>query len=345
VQFETDEAAQSAIKGMAGVEISGQKIECEIFQKKAAPVRQTAWTNLFVKNVPTHLTESDLAAMFAEFGPITSLKLMTYNDDDAAADAASAKPHGVKSGASKGFGFVAFGEHAHAEAAASGLNGRQLDDPEGLARRAAAMAKAVAEGKPVEGDGSPTRPLFVGRAQKKEERVRELKKKFQAIRETNAQSFMGVNLYVKNLDDQIDDKALDAAFKPFGTITSSRVMRNSDGSSKGFGFVCYSSPEEASAANNEMAGKVIGNKPVFVALAQRRDQRREMLAQQHLGGPRNMMPHQGGPGGARGGMPPMYGAMPMVYQGGNFGKGVVNPYLNRGMPRGPPVRAPLLLFF
>jgi polyadenylate-binding protein len=354
VQFETDEVAQKAIERMNGIEIGGQSIQCAIYQKKAAPMRQTAWTNLFVKNVPTHMTEADLTALFAEYGALTSLKLMTYNDEEAAKDAASAKPHGVKSGASKGFAFVAFAEHAHAEAAAAALNGRELEDPEGSARRAAAVAKAQAEGKEiVEGAASATRPLFVGRAQKKEERMRELKKKFQAIRERNAQSFTGVNLFVKNLDDQIDDKALHEAFSSFGNITSSRVMRNPDGSSKGFGFVAYSTPEQASAANNEMMGKILGNKPIFVALAQRRDQRQEMLAQQHLGRMGQGMPPQGmamqGGLGPRSGMPQMYGAVPMMYNGpNNFGKGVnpyasnqYNPYAgngNRNMPRGPPVQ-------
>ena len=52
----------------------------------------------------------------------------------------------------------------------------------------------------------------------------------------------GVNLYVKNLDDTIDDDRLRKEFAPFGTITSAKVMCE-DGRSKGFGFVCFSSPE------------------------------------------------------------------------------------------------------
>lgn len=35
--------------------------------------------------------------------------------------------------------------------------------------------------------------------------------------------FQGVNLYVKNLDDGIDDEKLRKEFSPYGTITSAKV--------------------------------------------------------------------------------------------------------------------------
>lgn len=34
----------------------------------------------------------------------------------------------------------------------------------------------------------------------------------------------GVNLYVKNLDDSIDDERLRKEFAPYGTITSAKVL-------------------------------------------------------------------------------------------------------------------------
>ena len=39
-----------------------------------------------------------------------------------------------------------------------------------------------------------------------------------------ANKFTGVNLYIKNLDDAIDDEKLREAFAPFGSISSARVM-------------------------------------------------------------------------------------------------------------------------
>ena len=93
--------------------------------------------------------------------------------------------------------------------------------------------------------------------------------------------YQGVNLYVKNLDDTIDDERLRQEFQPFGTITSAKVMCE-EGRSRGFGFVCFSSPEEATKAVTEMNGRIIVSKPLYVALAQRKEDRKAHLASQYM---------------------------------------------------------------
>ncbi|KNE66048.1 polyadenylate-binding protein, cytoplasmic and nuclear [Allomyces macrogynus ATCC 38327] len=89
------------------------------------------------------------------------------------------------------------------------------------------------------------------------------------------QKFQGNKVSIKNLDDEVDDEQLRSEFSAFGTITSAKVMREDKGTTRGFGFVCYSSPDEATKAVTEMNGKMIGSKPLYVALAQRKEQRLE----------------------------------------------------------------------
>mmetsp|Transcript_17035 Transcript_17035/g.29515 ORF Transcript_17035/g.29515 Transcript_17035/m.29515 type:complete len:690 (+) Transcript_17035:162-2231(+) len=154
---------------------------------------------------------------------------------------------------SKGFGFVNFAKPEEAQACIKGLNGKELDN-----------------GK----------VLYVGRAQKKEERDAELRKELEKKKLERISKYEGVNLYVKNLEDTVDDDRLRDEFKQFGTITSCRVMRD-NGVSRGFGFVCFATSEEATRAVTEMNGRMIGSKPIYVALAQRKEQRRQQLELQH----------------------------------------------------------------
>ncbi|KAK1800031.1 hypothetical protein P4O66_006538 [Electrophorus voltai] len=78
----------------------------------------------------------------------------------------------------------------------------------------------------------------------------------------------GANLYVKLLDDVLDNEHLRREFE--------------DDHSKGFGFVCFSSPEEATEAVKEMNGCIVGTKPLYVALAQRKEERQAHLTHQYM---------------------------------------------------------------
>ena len=155
-------------------------------------------------------------------------------------------------GRSKCFGFVNFENPEDAAKAVESLNGKKIDDKE----------------------------WYVGKAQKKSERENELRRRFEQTVKESVDKYQGVNLYLKNLDDTINDEKLRELFSEFGSITSCKVMRDPNGISRGSGFVAFSTPEEASRALTEMNGKMIAGKPLYVALAQRKEERRARLQAQ-----------------------------------------------------------------
>ena len=81
-------------------------------------------------------------------------------------------------------------------------------------------------------------------------------------------------LCIECLDYEVDDDELRLIFSPFGTITSARVMRDAHSNqSMGFGFVSFSSHDEADCAISVMDQALVRGKQLDVALAQPQAQR------------------------------------------------------------------------
>lgn len=283
VHYETGVSANTAIAKINGMIIAGKQVHVGHFVRRDNRAGQADWTNLYVKGLPDLWDDAKLRAEFEKYGPVTSCKVQVQEGEEA-------KEKGNE-GKSRGFGFVNFEEHESAVKAIEALNGTENPDGEG------------------------TSTLYVARAQKKSERQRELQSKHDLMKNERMNKFQGVNVYVKNLDEGVTEDAIREAFAQYGTITSARVMvDNSNGQSKGFGFVCFSAPEEATKAITEMNGKMLLNKPIYVALAQRREVRRTQLEAQFA--QRTGMPPRGLPMAGQGmyNMPYWVGAQPGMPQ-------------------------------
>ncbi len=346
IHFETAEAAKESVTKLNGASIDETEVSVTPFVRVQDRAGQPEFTNLYVKQFPVTLDDEQLKAFFTPFGEVASVFIK--KDEE---------------GKSLGFGFVNFTEHGDAEKALAELANKSVEDPS---------------------NPGSTFELYVSKGQKKADRSREIKSKVDALQMEKLAKFNGMNLFVKNLDDAITEEMLKETFDKFGTITSAKIVRDETlpgAPSKGFGYVCYSSAEEATRAVSELNGKILRSKPITVALHQSKDQRRAHLAATYQ--PRNMrgfpqgqqpMPYgmnmyvqQGGFPGARGPGGPQGGfqggfqqpgfAPPRGQMGGRGGQGQYNmpgpygapygmqqmggPGLRRGMPPGQNANMPM----
>jgi len=244
IHFETEESAQKAIEKVNGMLLDGKKVFVGKFMPRSARLREMGEGSSVYTNVyvKNFGEELDRESLEKLFSQFGPILSCAVMTDS--------------EGKSKGFGFVAF-EHA--------------EDAE----------KAVVEMNEHELPGSDMK-LTVCRAQKKGERIAELKRRYEVQKAERMQRYQGVNLYVKNLDDNIEDEALRKHFEAYGSISSCKVMCDEVGRSKGFGFVCFERPDDATKAVVEMNNKMIGSKPLYVALAQRKEDRKAQLASQYM---------------------------------------------------------------
>merc|ERR1711981_227631 len=84
---------------------------------------------------------------------------------------------------------------------------------------------------------------------------------------------VGANLFIGNLDPEVDEKLLYDTFSAFGVILKTpRIMRDPDtGNSKGFAFVNFATFEAADAALESMNGQFLCNRAVTISYSFKKD--------------------------------------------------------------------------
>uniref|UniRef100_A0ACD6AGP9 Uncharacterized protein n=1 Tax=Avena sativa TaxID=4498 RepID=A0ACD6AGP9_AVESA len=308
VNFHSQEDAKRALETLNFVLVNGKSIRV-MFSNRDPMLRNNGKANVFIKNLESDIDNKALNDIFSGFGTILSCKVATN-----------------LSGHSKGYGFVQFEDEKSAKDAINGLNGKLsngkilfvefteddlhqefapfgditsaivMKDADGKSKcfgfvnyekpEYATEAIRIINGKMVKGT-----ILYVARAQKKAERQAELKAKFERERTEKLKKFEGLNLYIKNLDDSINDVHLRNLFENFGEIASCKVMVDSQGRSMGYGFVSFQTAEAVHKAIDKMNGHMVGKKPLYVCVAQRKEERRAILVVSGLGYHHYTQPH------------------------------------------------------
>lgn len=289
IHFETEDSALKAIEKVNGMLLDGKKVFVGKFQPRASRMRELGESGQQFTNVYVKNFSDNLDKEKLEelFSKFGPILSSVIMTD--------------AEGKSKGFGFVSFERAEDAEVAVNEMNDFEIPGTE--------------------------MKLTVCRAQKKNERQAELKRKYEAQKAERVQRYQGVNLYVKNLDDNVDDATLRQHFESYGKITSAKVMCDEHGRSKGFGFVCFEKPDDATKAVVEMNNKMLGNKPLYVALAQRKEDRKAQLASQYMQRLAAMRMHN----------PPMAGALYNQAGAGFFLQSALpsqRAFVSQGMPGG-----------
>uniref|UniRef100_A0A669BHL7 Poly A binding protein, cytoplasmic 1 b n=1 Tax=Oreochromis niloticus TaxID=8128 RepID=A0A669BHL7_ORENI len=245
VNFQQPADAERALDTMNFDVIKGRPLRI-MWSQRDPSLRKSGVGNIFIKNLDKSIDNKALYDTFSAFGNILSCKVVCDENG------------------SKGYGFVHFETHEAAERAIEKMNGMLLND----------------------------RKVFVGRFKSRKEREAEL----------GARAREFTNVYIKNFGEDMDDEKLKELFSKYGKMA--RFQRHTfnnhkccyakvealrglfvmmeGGRSKGFGFVCFSSPEEATKAVTEMNGRIVATKPLYVALAQRKEERQAHLTNQYM---------------------------------------------------------------
>ncbi|KAB1260784.1 Splicing factor 3B subunit 4 [Camelus dromedarius] len=88
---------------------------------------------------------------------------------------------------------------------------------------------------------------------------------------------VGANIFIGNLDPEIDEKLLYDTFSAFGVILQTpKIMRDPDtGNSKGYAFINFASFDASDAAIEAMNGQYLCNRPITVSYAFKKDSKGE----------------------------------------------------------------------
>ncbi|CAM8931705.1 unnamed protein product [Rhodiola kirilowii] len=203
---------------------------------------------LFVGNLPFNVDSADLAGLFEQAGNVEMVEVI----------------YDKMTGRSRGFGFVTMSTIEEVEAAAQQFNNYEF------------------AGRPLRVNSGPPPPKreesgFRGGRSESGYGGQRSQSGYGGGRSESgygggrsSQSFdSGSRVYVGNLSWAVDNSSLENLFSEQGKVTEARVVYDREtGRSRGFGFVTYSSTEEANSAIESLDGVDLSGRSIRVTMAE-----------------------------------------------------------------------------
>lgn len=234
VQFSSPQVAEEVVRTTNGKNIGESVVTVEHYVRHTDADAEHKFTNVFVKNFPTDWNEDNLKEVFSPFGEITSVYMP------------------LEDGKSKGFACVNFEGPDDAKSAIDSLHEKHI------------------VGKDEEGNDIT---LYVQKAMNKAERLSLLRREQVQHRSETTSEYNGCNLYINHLRHTVTEDILREHFQRFGNIVNVRIMKDRNGNTKGFGFLCFDSPIAAEKAKEEMHNRELEGMILHVDIARSREER------------------------------------------------------------------------
>ena len=249
INYYSIDSAENAIKDLNKKNVWGCVLEVEHFQKKNERLQSNLGNNsIYIKNIPDKINENDFKDLFKKFGDITWSKILTDNNG-------------------RKFAIIVYSQTENALKAKEEMNNKKIDDSD--------------------------IGLYVDLLQKKSERKRILTSKIGDINNKLNQEFKNCNLYIKNLPYDLTDEKLREIFSKYGEIKSVKISKfilqtkikdqlKEIEQSRGFGYVCYTNPESAAKAIEDLNEKNLpgyenAKRPIIISLFMPKYERKQFL--------------------------------------------------------------------
>lgn len=261
VNYKTPEDAKKAIGTLDKLRLQDKTIKVSYARPSSSDIKNA---NLYISGLPETMTVEQFEAMFTSYGEIITSKILTHAD-----------------GKSRGAGFIRFDKRSQAEVAIRNLNGtipegsqKQLTvkfaNPPHVNKQMMRMPDPMGtpNGNGVHtgrgrgygnGNVGPVFPQGTSYRYSPLNTVASTPMTMSLGSGSQNNSFNGTSwcIFVYNLPPDSDEKLLYEMFGPYGAILNTKIVRDSQNKSRGFGFV---NMPEYQAAFNAIVG--LNGKPM-----------------------------------------------------------------------------------